>query len=225
MAERGPYGPLLPLGRRGPTVALSILVVLAAVGVGTVLLVTGTDCRTDRFGPGSGDGRDPARPLLVHATPALDELPRCADRHLRQVADLAVPNPWTPVGAGASDGAFTGSYDGGGHRLTGLRTFLPGSDDVGLFGVLTGEVRDIVLEDVVVVGRDRVGAVAGDVRPGGRVTDVVVRDARIEGAAAVGELAGRAADPTAVTGRFDGATVARGTGPEVGVDDATSDDD
>lgn len=211
MAERGPYGPFLPLGRRGPVTAISALVVLAAVGVGTVLVATGPDCRPERFGPGSGDGRDPARPLLVDSAAALDELGRCGDRHLRQVTDLPAPNPWTPIGAGASTGAFTGTYDGAGHRLTGVRVFLPGSDDVGLFGVLTGEVRDLVLEDVVVVGRDRVGAVAGSVTAGGRVVGVTVRDARIEGADAVGGLVGRAADPAGVTGRFDGTTTRSAT--------------
>lgn len=205
-----PYGPLLPLGRRGPVVALGLLVSLSAVGVAVVLAVTGAGCPTDRFGPGSGDGRSPAVPLLVHSTDALAAVPACPDRHLRQVADLAAPNPWIPVG-GAGAPAFTGSYDGGGFRVTGVRVFLPGSADVGFFGVVAdGEVRDLVLEDVVVQAGDRSGAVAGRVGPGGRVRDVTVLDAVVTGGDDVGGLVGLADPDAVVEGDFGGRVAGRG---------------
>ncbi len=212
MSDVGPYGPLVPLGRRGPLRSVGLLVLLSAGAAGVVLLLTtGPGCRTQDFGPGSGDGRDPSRPLLVDAPSALVAAADCTDRHLRQVADLPAPNPWVPLGSGPA-GPFTGSYDGGGHRLTGLRVFLPGSDDVGVFGTLEGaEVRDLVLEDVIVQGRDRVGAVAGRLGAGSRIADVTVRDASVEGATDVGGLAGLV-DPTAeVSGTFVG-TVRSGPG-------------
>ena len=204
MSDVGPYGPLVPLGRRGPLRAVGLRVLLSAGAAGAVLLLTGSGCRTQDFGPGSGDGRDPSRPLLVDAPAALVAAADCTDRHLRQVADLPAPNPWVPLGSGPA-GPFTGSYDGGGHRLTGLRVFLPGSDDVGAFGILEGaEVRDLVLEDVIVQGRDRIGAVAGRLTAGSRIVDVTVRDATVEGAADVGGLTGLA-DPMAdVSGTFVG---------------------
>lgn len=215
MTGRGPYGPFLPLGRRGPVVTLGLLVAVTGVGVAIVLASTATGCRTDRFGPGSGDGRDPRRPLLVDSTEALSEVAACPDRHLRQVVDLAAPNPWTPVGLGGSEAAFTGSYDGGGHRLTGVRVFLPGSVDVGVFGVLDGgEVRDLVLVDVVVEAGDRTGAVAGRVGPSGRVRDVTVRDALVRGGADVGGLVGLADASAEVTGSFEGRV--EGSGPRDG---------
>ena len=88
-----PYGPFLPLGRRGPVVALAILVAVAGAGVALVLAATDPGCPTDRFGPGSGDGRGPDRPLPVDSAEALAAVAACPDRHLRQVADLAAPNP------------------------------------------------------------------------------------------------------------------------------------
>jgi hypothetical protein len=202
-----PYGPFLPLGRRGPVVALAVLV--AGTGVAIVLAVTGPGCPTDRFGPGSGDGRGPDRPLLVDSAEALAAVAACPDRHLRQVADLAAPNPWIPVG-GTGSSAFTGSYDGGGHRLTGVRIFLPGAADVGLFGVVDGEVRDLVLADVVVEAGDRAGSVAGRVGPTGRVRSVTVRDAAVSGAADVGGLVGLADPDAVVDGAFEGSVSARG---------------
>ena len=177
---------------------------VTAVGVAVILLATRPDCRPDRFGPGSGDGRDPGRPLLVDSPAALAAVATCPDRHLRQVADLEAPNPWTPIGL-AAGAAFTGSYDGGGHRLTGLRVFLPGAADAGMFAVVDGgEVRDLVLVDVVVEAGDRTGAVAGRVGPTGRIRGVTVRDARVVGGADVGGLVGLADPAAVVDGTFEG---------------------
>jgi hypothetical protein len=206
MADSGPFGPFLPFGRRGPLVGVLLLVAACGVAVGLVLVTTGEGCRTDRFGSDSGDGRTPDRPLLVDGPVALAEATRCPDRHLRQVADIDAPNPWTPLGLGRTgEAAFTGSYDGGGHRIVGLRVFLPGSSDAGLFGVLAGgEVRDLVLEDVVVAAGGPVGAVVGRATGPARVLRVEVRAARIAGDVDVGALVGRADATVTVEGRFVG---------------------
>lgn len=205
MTSHGPYGPFLPIGRRGPAVAMATLLGLTAAGVGAVLLLTRPGCDPGRFGPGSGDGRDPARPLLVHTSDALAEVVSCPDRHLRQVADVVAPAPWVPVGGPAGPGTpFTGSYDGGGHRISGVRVFLPGSVDAGLFGVLEGEIRDVVLDDLDVEAAARVGAVAGRVTASGRVRDVAVLDARVAGVEDVGGVAGLVHPDATVVGTFAG---------------------
>lgn len=203
MSDESPFGPFVPLGRRGPMRALGLLVALAAGGTGVVLVLTGSGCGTERFAPGSGDGRSPDRPLLVADAAGLLELDACADRHFRQVTDLDAPNPWTPVGLGRPAG-FSGSYDGAGHRLRGVRIFLPGSTDVGVFGLLSGEVRDLTLEDVVVEAADRTGAIAGRVLATGRVEGVTVRDGRIVGAGDIGGLVGLADPAATVEGTFEG---------------------
>lgn len=218
MSEDSPFGPFVPLGRRGPVRSLALLVALAAGGTAVVLTLTGSGCRTDRFGPGSGDGRSPERPLLVADTEALLELDACADRHFRQVVDLDAPNPWTPLGIGRADG-FSGSYDGAGHQLRGVRIFLPGSTDVGMFGLLSGQVRDLTLEDVVVEAATRTGAVAGRVLATGRVERVTVRDARVVGLDDVGGLVGLADPAATITGSFDGSLTGSGgalTAVEIG---------
>lgn len=220
MSDVGPYGPYFPLGRRGPLRAIAVLVVVAGTAATVVLTLTGSGCPEDRFGPGSGDGLTAARPLLVHTSEALAVVARCPDRSFLQVADLVAPNPWTPVGLGAGGGAFTGTYDGGGHRVTGLRVFLPGSGDVGMFGVLDGAVRDLVLEDLVVEGGARAGAVAGRAGPRAVVEDVTVRSAEVTGGPDTGGLVGLAHPDAALAGAFRGRVTADGTagddGPPVG---------
>ncbi len=220
MSSSSPFGPLVPLGRRGHLSALGLLVAAPAAGIVIVLLTTGAACPTDAFGAGSGDGRSPERPLLVDSTEALTAVAGCPDRHQRQVADLAPPNPWTPVGLDGTGAAFSGSYDGGGHRLTGVRVFLPGSDDAGVFGVVDGEIRDLVLVDVVVEAADRAGAVVGRVGATGRVEGVEVRDGTVRGGVDVGGLVGLAHPDAVVGGTFDGGVATRvgtvGVAPLVG---------
>jgi hypothetical protein len=212
MSAVGPYGPYLSFGRRGPIASLALLLGGCGLAVAVVLLATGSGCRPDRFAGGSGSGRDPGSPLLVDGPAALLEVARCPDRHFRQVADVVAPNPWTPLGPGGSAGpAFTGSYDGGGHRIAGIRVFLPGTSEAGMFGVLDGAVvRDLVLEDVTVEAAARVGAVAGRAVGSTRILGVVVRDARVAGGEDVGGLVGHAAPEVQVEGTFAGTVAEAG---------------
>ena len=218
VTDVGPYGPYFQLGRRGPLWALAVLVVLAGGAAAVVMTLTGSSCPVERFGPGSGDGRSEARALLVHDPAALAVVDRCPDRTFRQVADLIAPNPWTPVGLGS--GGFTGTYDGDDHRITGLRVFLPGSGDVGMFAVLDGSVRDLVLEDVAVEGGGRAGAVAGRATAAADVRGVTVTGARVTGGPDTGGLVGLAHPDAAVAGGFRGSVMGDGTasddGPTVG---------
>lgn len=58
---------------------------------------------------------------------------------------------------------FQGVIDGGGHTIRGLRISRPGGSGIGLLGVLgaQGTVRNLVLEDAVVIGRGGVALLVG----------------------------------------------------------------
>ena len=71
---------------------------------------------------------------------------------------------WTPIGTSSS--SYTGTFDGGGHTITGLT--VTGSDQyAGLFGYIdkVGTVKNVVLEDVQITSDNSsgyAGGVAGD---------------------------------------------------------------
>ncbi|PYG02695.1 filamentous hemagglutinin family protein, partial [Thioalkalivibrio sp. ALE21] len=123
--------------------------------------------------------------------------------------DLADEANWDPIGD--SDAPFVGQFDGQGYAIRNLTIDRPDPDDLdagGLFGVaLNAILRDLVLEDVDVVGGGRVGALVGRAvaRDGGTMTisDVDV-SGEVRGEEMVGGLAG---ETRAIKGDTEGASV------------------
>jgi filamentous hemagglutinin family protein len=77
---------------------------------------------------------------------------------------------FVPIGTAAS--AFTGTFDGNGSAISGLTINRPGTDDVGLFGVMQdGTVSNLTLDNVSVTGSRFVGALAGQ-NTGGTIQNV-----------------------------------------------------
>ena len=71
---------------------------------------------------------------------------------------------WTPIGTDY-DNAYKGTFDGGGHTITGL-TFTTNDKYAGLFGYIgdAGTVKNVVMEGVLITsnnGLSRAGGVAG----------------------------------------------------------------
>ncbi len=66
---------------------------------------------------------------------------------------------WDAIGSVSAP--FTGSFDGKGHQIHGLKIHKPFNDNVGLFGVVSGTLSKINLRDVDVVGKDNTGAICG----------------------------------------------------------------
>ncbi len=64
---------------------------------------------------------------------------------------------WTPVPS------FSGKFDGRGYKISNLQIRNSSADNVGLFGRITsgGVVQNLILENVDVIGKDNVGAIAG----------------------------------------------------------------
>ena len=85
-------------------------------------------------------------------------------------ADITLPtvaegeSNWTPIGTHDHYyNRYTGTFDGGGHTITGLTINQSGTDHVGLFGCIGGRgtVKNLTLENVNIIGHDNVGGVVG----------------------------------------------------------------
>lgn len=85
-------------------------------------------------------------------------------------ADITLPtvaegeSNWTPIGTHDHYyNRYTGTFDGGGHTITGLTINQSGTDHVGLFGCIGGRgtVKNLTLENVNIIGHNNVGGVAG----------------------------------------------------------------
>ena len=86
--------------------------------------------------------------------------------------DLSSYSNWDPIGdidvdVGTGHG-FSGLFDGNGYTISNLTINRPDEDGVGLFalvgdmdGIIGGEVRNLALENVTVVGNDSVAGLAG----------------------------------------------------------------
>lgn len=95
------------------------------------------------------------------------------------------------VPVGTSSNAFTGTFDGRGHKITGLYIDRPSTDYEGLFGYTCSgsEIKDVGLEDVDVNGNEYVGGLVGQNR--GTITDSYSTGSVSGGDSRVGGLVGR----------------------------------
>ena len=117
--------------------------------------------------------------------------------------------PWTPIGNNNNDiYVFSGTFDGGGHAVTGL--YIDGSENYqGLFGyILSATVKDLSVSGSVSGGNYYTGAVVGYADTS-RITNCV-SDAAVSGGSNVGGIAGGVAcgyDPVYISGCVNGGRV------------------
>ena len=142
--------------KRGISLLLSLLLLLGAVAVGGMSasadgsvyeISSYADLRN--FADIVGNGSTSACAILMNNI-------ECKNSDGTAAAD------WTPIGG--SSNKYNGTFDGDGHKITGLSTPAGyNSDDVGLFGQIGAEgvVKNLGLEDVSIKGLGNVGAVAG----------------------------------------------------------------
>ena len=136
-----------------------------------------------------GDGLTPTTPYLISTRADLVALTTglgCdAGDYYLQTADIDISGvDWTPIGRNGAGQIFSGSYDGGGHRITGLTFSAISVHESGLFG----EVRDSDIRRLTIVGAAmgdgianeylHIGVLAGSVARS-TVSDVHVIDATI----------------------------------------------
>ncbi|MBO4625584.1 MAG: hypothetical protein J5646_08880 [Bacteroidales bacterium] len=126
----------------------------------------------------------------------------CEGLTFRQTQNITCDNSYTPIGnlpANQSD-RFWGTYDGQGHRISGVTVTRTGSDDnadgfIGLFGVIGkgGMIKNVVLANSNFTGHRKVGSIAGQCEgtvQNCRVESTVIIQAGSNGAKKFGGIVG-----------------------------------
>lgn len=118
------------------------------------------------FAGGSGTEADP---YLIRNSVQLDAVRNDLHAHYRMIANINLGGyldkyadyaGWQPIGD--SNAPFTGSFNGGGYTIDGLRIERLVNDYIGLFGFISdGVVKNVTLKNVYIKGRNYVGALAG----------------------------------------------------------------
>ena len=130
-------------------------------------------------------------------------------KFFRQTADIALSGSWTPIGVDVVGSRFSGTYDGNGHKITGLS--ISGSADFqGLFGyVIGGTITNLGVEGVSVAGGTRVGALIGSAAFDSHITNCYSTGtvSGSGGAGFVGGLMGMSGDNAEVTNCYSRAGV------------------
>ena len=183
------------------TVRLVIIITLVLAGIFVM-----TACKSpaqDIPEPGIGDTQD--EPFLVFDTETLKKVGTNEDgwgldKFYKQTADIYLSeelDDWKPIG-----GTFSGSYDGNNFTIIGLCiNGEPKKDHQGLFAQVSGTIKDLNLEDVLIVGRNNVGSFAGTLS-GEALIENCSAEGIVEGANYAGGLAGRIEQGTIVDCRF-----------------------
>ena len=119
---------------------------------------------------------------------------------------------WTPIGANGS--AYTGSFDGAGHTVSGL--LIKSGSTVGLFGEIgeAGSVSNVSITVSSVTGTTNVGLLAG--ANAGVVSGVIVSESTVAGVESVGGVVGLNEGVVEACGN-DSAAVSQSTKKDKGI--------
>jgi hypothetical protein len=180
---------------------------LIIVGKGTYLgqaktefgIIAPSLCKDDYFAGGTGTM---ANPYKISNAASLDAIRNCLgsshsgkyyelqnDIKLQSILSLSgffdYEDGWEPIGYEGN--AFSGKFDGKGHKVSGLWIDEPSRDNVGLFGYVSGSTANIMNIEVEIDGSK------GGVRGGNSVGGLVGKcdlDCSIENSFATGSVAG-----------------------------------
>ncbi|MBE7015263.1 MAG: hypothetical protein E7417_00350 [Ruminococcaceae bacterium] len=86
------------------------------------------------FGEGNGTA---ASPYLITTQAELNRIRYQPDKHYRLMNDIEMTGVWSPIG-NCKANAFTGTFEGNGHTLSGLKMNGNGNEYNGLFGYVDG---------------------------------------------------------------------------------------
>ncbi|RBW69841.1 hypothetical protein [Bacillus taeanensis] len=106
-------------------------------------------------------------PYLIKTAQQLDNVRNYLDQHFKLAANIDLSSfaaednkGWRPIGN--EEQAFTGSFDGNRHLISGLTIKRPDENFIGLFGAVSnGVIENVSLENVQVSGHSKVGGLVG----------------------------------------------------------------
>ncbi|MHC4316695.1 MAG: GLUG motif-containing protein [Planctomycetota bacterium] len=150
-----------------------------------------------KYGGGTGEPNDP---YLIYTAEQMNEIGLSVnwddwDKHFLLCADIDLSaytgTNFNIIGTGYSN-SFTGVFDGNGHTISNFTYTSTGTNYIGLFGYVRGEINDLGLIDAEVdAGTGRyVGSLAGRLRYG-TITNCYVQGASVSGDRYLGGLVGR----------------------------------
>lgn len=115
---------------------------------------------------------DAAETIMISTPEELDAVRNDLDGNYMLANDIDMSGFYTfePIG-NETDGAFTGTFDGNGYAIIDLDLNYDSYKYVGLFGYLDGNVLNITLENVDIIGGRYVGGIAGYADENANVSD------------------------------------------------------
>ena len=106
----------------------------------------------------------------------------------RLIADIDVSGDYfTPLGSVSDE--FYGTFDGDGFTISNLTINSPASSYLGLFGVNSGTIENLTLENVDITGNENIGGLVGSNNEG-TIENVSVENVTITGTDNVGGVVG-----------------------------------
>ena len=103
--------------------------------------------------------------------------------------DLSKYPNWEPIGAYVIP--FAGNFDGKGYTISNLTIYRPREYSIGLFSYSEGNISNLNLEDINLLGGEDVGGLVGTQYPEGKITNSYAVG-KVSGKDHVGGLAGHA---------------------------------
>ena len=129
--------------------------------------------------------------------------------HFQLTADVNFGyHAWTPIGIYGGNG-FAGTFDGGGHKISGL--YINNKDDAqGLFGFINGgTVKNVTVVGCDIMAKNYAGGIVG--YNSGTVTSCIVENAKIKAVGtfcSVGGIAGSTYGGTVLSSQVSGSSLA-----------------
>ncbi len=141
---------------------------------------------------GTGDSTSPYQLADIYGLQGAASLAMSRSYVLANDINASATAAWSggfvPIATG---GAYTGTFDGATHQISGLKISQSGADNVGLFSALSsGTIRNLRLTGVDVSGRYGVGGLVGSVTNGGGQINNVSVSGVVQGVGNVGALVG-----------------------------------
>ena len=163
-------------GRKRKDITRKIMVFVLVLSLlvpqfGGALTAYGTPDTDVSFAGGTGTALDP---YLIASPEQLNHVREHLASSFALVADINLSayqagEGWNPIGAGGTNTPFSGNFDGGFHKITGLVINRPTSNFVGLFSSIAcaskdlTQIKNLVIENANIVGRSFTGGLAGQV--------------------------------------------------------------
>ncbi len=150
-----------------------------------------------------GEGSE-ISPFEVATPSQLNQVRSNLDKHFIQTANIDLSEwSWMPIGGQPTSVRFVGSYDGNGFKIEDLSINRPTTDNVGLFGFISGAViENVTLENINVHGRLYTGGLVGDDFAGSTINNVSVTGNVTGEEKYIGGLIGAIRDGTIITNSF-----------------------